>query len=272
MTLRAESAARRRRTQAIIGAAAAVLVVIGGVVWIVLASGGGKHTAAPGPSGSAEPSASAYSSHCIWMPLIDPSASPAPSPNTLPKEIKDVGTPPATGEPRSGVQTMTITTNLGVVKVAVDTAKAPCTAASVTYLASKKFYDNTKCHRLTTAGIYVLQCGDPSATGRGGPSYKMGEENLPVNKRPAYPEGVVAMAKGQSPATTSSQFFIVYKDIDQLQPDYTILGKITEGLDIIKKVADGGVTPTDPQNPNDGTPKTELKIISLTMSPPTSSS
>lgn len=266
MTLRAESASRRRRAQAVVGAAVAVVVVIGAVVWLMLGTGGGKKSAAPAPSGSAQPSNTASPTHCTWLPLVDPSASPAPGP--LPKEIKDVGTPPATGEPRSGTQTMTITTNLGVVKVAVDTAKAPCTAASMTYLAGKKFYDNTKCHRMTTASIYVLQCGDPSATGRGGPSYRLAEENLPANQRPAYPEGVVAMAKGQSPATTSSQFFIVYKDIDGLNPDYTVLGRVTEGLDIIKKVAEAGVTPSDPQNPGDGTPKTEVKIISLTMSAP----
>jgi peptidyl-prolyl cis-trans isomerase B (cyclophilin B) len=270
MALRAEAASRRRRLQAIIGAGVAVLVVIGGIVWLV-ADSGGKKSAAPGASASPDASASGYVARCAWLPVVDPSASPA---QPVPKEIKDVGTPPVTGEPRSGVETMTITTNLGVIKVSVDTAKAPCTAASFTYLAGKKFYDNTKCHRLTTSGIYVLQCGDPSATGRGGPAYRMGEENLPIGKRPVYAEGVVAMAKGQSPASSSSQFFIVYKDIDNaLQPDYTVVGRITEGLDLVKKAAEGGVaTPLDPNNPNDGTPKTEVKIISLTMSAPVPSS
>jgi peptidyl-prolyl cis-trans isomerase B (cyclophilin B) len=267
MALRAEAASRRRRTQAVVGAAVAVLVVIGGIVWLVLGTGGDKKkSAAPAASASPGASQTASATKCAWLPLVDPSASPAPAP--LPKEIKNVGTPPVSGEPRSGIETLTITTNLGVIKIAVDTAKAPCTAASFTYLASKKFYDNTKCHRMTTAGIFVLQCGDPSATGRGGPAYRMAEENLPVGKRPAYPEGIVAMAKGQSPASSSSQFFIVYKDTDSLQPDYTVLGRVTEGLDIVKKVAEAGVTPSDPQNPNDGTPKTEVKIVSLTMSPP----
>ncbi len=150
----------------------------------------------------------------------------------------------------------------------MDTAHAPCAAASFTYLAGKKFFDNSKCHRMVTTSIYVLQCGDPSATGRGGPTYRFNEENLPTNKRPAYPEGVVALAKTQQPGTSGSQFFIVYKDSD-LPADYTILGHITEGLDIIKKVADAGVVP-DPesQNPGDGAPKTEVKILSLTMSAP----
>jgi peptidyl-prolyl cis-trans isomerase B (cyclophilin B) len=100
----------------------------------------------------------------------------------------------------------------------------------------------------------------------------MGEENLPVGKRPVYAEGVVAMAKGSEPASTSSQFFIVYKDIDNaLQPDYTVVGRITEGLDLVKKVAEGGVTPLDPSKPDDGTPKTEMKILTLTMSAPVAS-
>ena len=78
-------------------------------------------------------------------------------------------------------------------------AHAPCAAESFTYLAGKKFFDNSICHRMVTSGIYVLQCGDPSATGTGGPDYRYNEENLPTNKRPAYPEGVVAIANGENP-------------------------------------------------------------------------
>src|SRR5439155_2204559 len=179
---------------------------------------------------------------------------------------KDVGKPPTSGEPRTGTQTMTITTNLGVITATVDTAKAPCTAASLTYLASKKFYDNSPCHRLTTSGLYVLQCGDPSGTGSGGPTYELAEENLPTGKRPAYPAGVIAMAKGNDPGTTSSQFFIVYKDTE-IEPVYTVVGRVTAGLDIVQKVADAGIAkPTDPNNPNDGSPKTAVTIKSLTMS------
>jgi peptidyl-prolyl cis-trans isomerase B (cyclophilin B) len=159
--------------------------------------------------------------------------------------------------------------SLGKLTVEVETAKAPCTAASLTYLAGKKFYDGTPCHRLTTSGLYVLQCGDPSGSGAGGPAYEMGEENLPTNKRPAYPEGVIAMAKGNDPGTTSSQFFIVYKDTE-IDPVYTVVGHVTQGLDIIKKVAEAGVgTPNDPQNPADGKPKTPVTITTLTMSAPT---
>jgi len=167
---------------------------------------------------------------------------------------------------------MTMDTSQGVIKIEVDTAHAPCAAESFTYLAGKKFFDNTTCHRMVTSGIYVLQCGDPSATGTGGPDYRYNEENLPTNKRPAYPEGVVAIAKTQDPGTSGSQFFIVYKD-SELPADYTVLGHVTEGLDVIKKVAAGGVIP-DPQaqSPGDGKPKLQVKIKTLTMSAPTGTS
>jgi peptidyl-prolyl cis-trans isomerase B (cyclophilin B) len=265
MAERADRRRRRRRTQTVIAIGAGSLAVVLGAVWVVVALTDDTSKTTASPSASASTSASPTS--CVWNPVIDPSASPKPS---MPAEMRDVGTPPASGEPRTGTQLMTITTNLGAIKVEMDTAHAPCAAASFTYLASKKFFDNSKCHRMVTSGIHVLQCGDPSATGRGGPTYRFNEENLPVNKRPAYPEGVVALAKTQEPGTSGSQFFIVYKDSD-LPADYTILGKVTEGLDIIKKVAEAGVNP-DPQSQSasDGTPKTEVKIQSLTVAAPAS--
>jgi peptidyl-prolyl cis-trans isomerase B (cyclophilin B) len=267
MTERREAAQRRRRTQAWIGGGIGAVLVIGAVIWVVVAtSGSGKKPAA---TASASPSAAEASpAACKWVNRAQPD--PAQPAQPLPPEIKNVGMPPTSGEPRQGSQTMTITTNLGVITVAVDTEHAPCTAASMTYLAGKKFYDNTPCHRMTTKQLYVLQCGDPSGTGSGGPSYQFAEENLPAGKRPAYAEGVLAMAKAQNPGTTSSQFFIVYKDTE-LQADYTVLGRVTAGLDIVKKVADAGVTPADPSNPDDGKPKTAISIKTLTMSAPTRS-
>jgi len=259
MTLRAERARRRRNLQTMIGAGAAVVVVVAVVILVVALVGGGKDK---NKAASPDASASATPTSCQWKPKIDPSASPKPE---APPGMKDVGTPPATGEPRSGSQTMTVAMNVGTVEVQVDTAHAPCTAASFTYLASKKFFDNTPCHRLTTSGLFVLQCGDPSGTGSGGPSYEYADENLPNNKRPAYAEGTVAMANAGA-GTNGSQFFIVYKDTE-LPPNYTVLGKVTKGLDVVKKVADGGVTPADPSQPGDGKPKTAVTIQTLTMGP-----
>jgi peptidyl-prolyl cis-trans isomerase B (cyclophilin B) len=267
MADRAERSASRRRRNTTIAATAGGLVVLLGVAWLVVVLTKGDKKAEP----SAASSASAAPTSCTWLPLVDPSTSPAPE---IPKEVKDVGTPPASGEPRTGSQTMTMDTSVGTIKIKVDTANAPCAAASFTYLAGKKFFDGSKCHRLVTQSIYVLQCGDPSGTSKGGPTYRYAEENLPTGRRPAYTEGMVAIAKTQNPASSGSQFFIVYKDIETLSADYTVLGRVTEGLDLVKKVAEAGTLP-DPEasgdpaaaNSGDGPPKTEVKVNSLTMSP-----
>src|SRR5439155_571986 len=126
----------------------------------------GSRAASPTPAPSA--TAAAAPAACKWTPNPDPSASAAP--NT---DLKDVGTPPASGEPRAGTRNMTINTNLGTMVIQLDLAKAPCTAASFTYLAEKHFFDNTSCHRLVNNSgadpqsgqakdFHVLQCGDPT--------------------------------------------------------------------------------------------------------------
>ncbi len=77
---------------------------------------------------------------------------------------------------------MTITTDQGVIPIQMNVTQAPCTSESFSYLASKKFFDATKCHRLTTDGLFVLQCGDPTGTGKGGPTYTIADENLPLER------------------------------------------------------------------------------------------
>ncbi|HEY3006684.1 MAG TPA: peptidylprolyl isomerase [Micromonosporaceae bacterium] len=253
MAQRQAAARKRRQTQAAIGAGVALLLVVAGVVWLVTSLGGNekKTTAGAGPTAAA--------ASCQWLP-DDKKANP---------DLKDVGTPPA-GEPHSGIQTMTITTNRGVIEAKMDTAKVPCTAASFTYLAGKKFFDNTKCHRLVTEGIKVLQCGDPTGKGTGGPTYKYAEENLPKDQRPAYPEGTIAMAKTQAPSSTGSQFFIVYGDSD-LPADYTVVGTVTKGMDIVKKVGADGAVDASGKAASDGKPKDEVLIKTFTVSPPAAS-
>lgn len=263
MAARKAAARKRRQIQAGIGAGAALLIVVVGTVWLVAALGDDdENTAAP----SASASASAAPAACAWNELPKDQRSPT---------TKDVGLPPTSGEPRTGTQTMTLDTNLGKITAKIDLTKAPCTAASFTHLASKNFFNNSKCHRLVTEVLKVLQCGDPSATGKGwretdgtgGPSYRYAEENLPTNERPAYPEGVIAMAKTQEPASTGSQFFIVFGDT-QLDPAYTVLGKIDQGLDIVKAVGAAGHDDAFGPSGGGGHPKKEVVIKSLTMSTP----
>lgn len=130
---------------------------------------------------------------------------------------------------------------------------APQAVANFVTLAKDGFYENVSCHRLTTAGIYVLQCGDPSGDGTGGPGYSWGPiENAPADDM--YKEGVIAMArKGSDGSSMGSQFFIVYQDSmipSDIAGGYTIMGKITSGLDAVKAIAAKGVA----DGSSDGSP------------------
>jgi peptidyl-prolyl cis-trans isomerase B (cyclophilin B) len=137
-------------------------------------------------------------------------------------------------------KTLTLRTNCGNITATLLTKEAPQTTTNISTLANRRYYNGTICHRLTTEGIYVLQCGDPTAQGAGSPGGWKGyaDENLPKSGAKNYPAGTLAMANS-GPKTNGSQFFLVYADT-QLGPDYTIFGRITSGLDLLKKIADVG--------------------------------
>src|SRR4051794_23802221 len=176
----------------------------------------------------------------------------APS-STAPQKQHYASEPKVTIEPTT--YTATIATNCGTITVALDGKAAPHTVNSFAFLAGKHYFDNTKCHRLTTSGIFVLQCGDPTGTGGGTPGYEFRDENL---SGATYPAGTVAMANA-GPGTNGSQFFFVYADTP-LPPAYTPFGKVTSGLDILKAVAAKGSNP-----PGDGAPKQPVTITSFTV-------
>ena len=136
-------------------------------------------------------------------------------------------------------KTLTFTTNCGDIVITLN-PKAPQTVTNISALANAGYYNKSLCHRLTTEGLFVLQCGDPTASGSGSPTGWKGyaNENLPKAGANNYPAGTVAMANS-GPGTNGSQFFLVYADT-QLGPDYTIWGKITKGLDLVKKIAEVG--------------------------------
>jgi peptidyl-prolyl cis-trans isomerase B (cyclophilin B) len=256
MAERAVAARKRRQRQTIIGSAIAVVVIAGAVVWIVSATRDDKKT----PAASNKVPAGQVA--CTWTP--DPGGG---------GKVKDVGTPPATA-PNTGSATLTMDTNLGVIKAAIDRSKAPCTASSFAYLSSKKFWDNSKCHRLVNEATFkVLQCGDPYATGKGwretdgtgGPSYTMAEENLPTDPNNPYPAGSIAMANTGQPGSTGSQFFICSEDT-KLPPNYTLLGKIdAAGLEIVRKVVKGGDDAAFKAQAGGGHPKIEVLIKTMSV-------
>jgi peptidyl-prolyl cis-trans isomerase B (cyclophilin B) len=258
MAERKAAARKRRQLQAAVGAGAAILLVVAGTVWLVMALGDDdENTASPDPSGSAA------AATCTFTEVPKDQQS---------KTTKDVGLPPA-GEPRTGTEVMKLATNFGDIEITMDLAKSPCTSASFRHLASKNFFDGIKCHRILPG---LLQCGDPSAKGKGyresdgtgGPSYRFADENLPTDQRPAYPAGVVAMANsGPNTATNGSQFFLVYQDVE-LQPAYGVVGKITKGMDVLTSATKAGHDGAFEPQPGGGHPKKDVIIEDLTVAAP----
>jgi len=161
---------------------------------------------------------------CDYVPSSKPAA-------------KDVGLPPVV-EPATGTATATIELTGGTVAIDLDRAGSPCTVGSFAYLAQAGYFNDTPCHRLTAStSLKVLQCGDPSGTGSGGPGYTYADE---TRAQMRYPAGTVAMANA-GPNTNGSQFFLVYAD-STLPPDYTVFGTITQGLDLLQGIAAKGIT------------------------------
>jgi peptidyl-prolyl cis-trans isomerase B (cyclophilin B) len=144
-------------------------------------------------------------------------------------------------------------TTQGVITFRALTAAAPCTTYSFRFLAQRRYFDGTHCHRLTVQEIYVLQCGDPTGTGAGGPGYKFNDENL---TGATYPAGTVAMANA-GPNTNGSQFFFTWKNTT-LAPDYTPFGTVVSGMKVLQRIAAAG---DDSQNgPGDGYPHLFVKF------------
>jgi peptidyl-prolyl cis-trans isomerase B (cyclophilin B) len=164
---------------------------------------------------------------------------------------KQAEAPPA--EPtETGKVDVTVATSFGDVKAVLDAEKTPCTVNSFLSLAEQDYFDATQCHRLTTQGIYVLQCGDPSGTGMGGPGYQFADE---LDGTETYGAGTLAMANA-GPDTNGSQFFMVYED-SQLPPSYTVFGQVdTASIKLLQKVAAKGTQTGTP----DGPPKEQVTI------------
>jgi peptidyl-prolyl cis-trans isomerase B (cyclophilin B) len=241
----AEQARRRRQRLSIAGSVLAVVLLAGGI-W-VLVGVSPKDTKSPSAASSAPGSAASAAPIGPCGYTSGGSAGQAARPASLPPVEPD----------RTGVYKATLVTNRGTVKFDLLTSKAPCAVSSFRTLASSGFFNDTPCHRLVVQPSFgVLQCGDPSGTGSGGPGYSFKDENL---AGATYPKGTVAMANS-GPNTNGSQFFLVFADT-KLSPNYTPFGKITSGLDVLQKVAAGGVDGTG----GDGAPKTAVQLQKVTV-------
>lgn len=171
---------------------------------------------------------------------------------------RQVDLPPATPTVK-GDLTAQVKTSAGDLKLTLDADAAPCTVGSIVSLATQKYFDDTICHRLTTEGIFVLQCGDPLGKGYGGPGYNIPDE---VTGSETYPAGTIAMANTSMPNSGGSQFFLVY-DETPLPPSYTVFGSVdAASLETLRTIAAKGTEDGGP----DGAPATEVRIEKFTTS------
>ncbi|MGI5246303.1 peptidylprolyl isomerase [Dactylosporangium sp. CA-139066] len=255
----------RRSMVPIAGGAVLAVLVCALVAYLALSQSGRSVESIGGSIVSAGPPPATASGRGpapqVGAPLVTSSAAAAGAACTYAPAERGEGDTRliATPAPRAtlaGRVSATIQTNLGPIGLQLYADRAPCTVNSFVHLSRDDFYSDTPCHRLTTDGLYVLQCGDPSGTGTGTPGYQFGEENLPTTV-PPYPRGTLAMANA-GPGTNGSQFFLVYKDSD-IPADYTVFGTVTSGLDLLDRIAAAGTATGGP----DGPPKLTVQISEI---------
>jgi peptidyl-prolyl cis-trans isomerase B (cyclophilin B) len=295
---RAQQAKAAHQRLMVVGVVAAVLV-IAGAVWLISSVATGSNTAsgdtAPSAGGTAPASgdqpatgqaSSGQASHGKQAALSasgpasdkaagaaaarDASAAPSDTASTtgsvgdtlcsypaIGTAAKKVNPPTDLNPPHTGTTEADVTLNSGDLTFQLDRAGAPCAVNSFVSLAKQHYFDDTPCHRLTTsAALKVLQCGDPSGTGSGGPGYSFADE---LTGHETYTAGTLAMANA-GPDTNGSQFFIVYGD-SQLPPKYTVLGKVTNGMNVVKAIAAKGVD----GGGSDGAPAEQVTIKKVTV-------
>jgi peptidyl-prolyl cis-trans isomerase B (cyclophilin B) len=264
--------AKRRRLFTIIGSAVGAILVIAAVVATVVVTnkGSNSNTASadtPTPT-SAPPAPAADGKLPAFAAPADLGANcQYPAAEAASRKVN----PPRTGKvPTDPPQvSASMSTNQGNIGLQLDNAKAPCTVNSFANLAQQGYFNDTPCHRLTTGGLAVLQCGDPTGQGTGGPGYQFANEyptnqyqpDNPALQQPVvYPRGTLAMANA-GPGTNGSQFFLVYQD-SQLPPNYTAFGTIDQtGLATLDKIAAAGVD----GGGSDGKPKLPVQIKSIQL-------
>lgn len=247
---------RRRQRLLVVGVVAAVLVV-SGAVWLIFAD----HSSPSTSEASGADATSTLTSGAPTTPCSYPASGTA---------AKAVSAPDNLSPLNSGTVQAEITLNGSAVPITLDRATAPCGVNAFLSLAQQGFYNDTTCWRLTKSpGLNVLQCGDPSGQGNGGPGYSYASEPPTGNVDPttgqstgdSYPVGTIALANAGA-SDTGSQFFIVYGDSPGLTPQYTVLGKVDgNGMDVIQQIAAGGTA----NGAQDGAPATTATISKVVV-------
>ncbi len=211
--------------------------------------------------GSAEPGSNDDTDNPAASTTLSPEGDSAgcTEPPVVPSGQTAAPLDPPEGDDVSGTWIGQLETNCGTIEVELYADKAPVTVTSFRHLAQAGYWADSPCHRLTTQGIFVLQCGDPTGTGRGAPGYTFGIENAPEDGK--YPAGTLAMARAQDPNSNGGQFFIVYQDTELpvAGGGYSIFGRVIDGMDIVDRVAEQGVD----GGGADGPPAAPISILSV---------
>lgn len=281
MARRAERA-RRRKQLTIAGTVLGVVVAVAAGVGIYYLTRSDDHSKS---SAAATASADASLSN---TPQGAPPPDPKPKPATVSCTYHDGGQaskpgihkPEQTQVSTSGSPKAEIQTDQGPIGLTLNKAESPCTVNSFVSLAQQHFFDGAPCHRLSTEGLKMLQCGDPAGTGQGGPGYEFDNEyptdqyakgDQAAQNPVLYKRGVVAMANAGADPTTGagtngSQFFLLFGD-SQLPPQYTIFGTIdTAGLATLDKIAKAGDDHSMDSSAGGGKPNLPVTFQSVTIS------
>lgn len=258
---RSEEVKKRRRTLGITLTVIAVVAVVGIVLLLTNLFNGDEDSSVAGESTAPGTASSPAAPTTNADGTIACSYSPDQSGNP---NLTDVGTPSnPEATPTQGTDTLLMSTNQGDLTLTLDRAKAPCAAASFSYLAQQQFFDGSVCHREVNQPTFgVLQCGDPTGTGSGGPSYKYAEE---IPDGTSYPRGTIAMANTGQPDSTGSQFFLCFVDTE-LPPNYTPVGTVDEaGLAVLDTVAAAGNDGSFEAQAGGGAPNLPVTIETMTV-------
>ena len=233
-------------------------VAIAGIAW--LTKGGGTPAANAGSTttvGGSTTSTTPLPSTIAGATLTGDTPCPAAD-GTSARAISFAKVPPTCIDPAKTYSAI-VTTNKGAYTIQLDAAKAPITANNFVVLARYHYFDNTICHRAIPT--FMVQCGDPTGTGTGGPNYKIADE-LPAAK--SYKIGSVAMANNSAPNTGGSQFFVITGAQGvSLPANYSLFGQVTDGLDTTVKALDALGNP-DP-NANGVPPLEQIVIQSVVI-------
>ncbi|MDY6050206.1 MAG: peptidylprolyl isomerase [Corynebacterium sp.] len=257
---------RKQKTQPLGVVAASlvvILVLVGGIMWFATRDNNETQTA----DGSTSPTSSQYAPLATQRATALPATVSCAYPTDgVSPAAKPVTAPATENVSAEGTVDLTLATNQGDIALTLDRAASPCTVNAITSLAKQGYYDGTVCHRITTSGIFVLQCGDPSGTGAGGPGFEFANEyptdeatdqSTPV----VYSRGTIAMANAGAD-TNGSQFFLNYED-SPLPPNYTYFGQISQdGLFVLDAIAARGTA----EGASDGAPAEEVRITAAKVS------